>query len=283
MVPSAWVMLVINYSDNTFHFFDRKIQSRSYRMDKMHVHSKHELFYLEEGCVRYFVDDEIYILHPGDLILIPKNVFHKTDKLDCEQYKRILLSFDDSDFGPSHLSQLNDLSARRLISIPPSEQLRFLALFDRIELEHHLNCKGSQEILLLYLQELVLLAVRCQPAKAKLPLSESVQLVRSAANYISHNYGQDLSLEALSTEFSLSKSYFSRLFKKVTGVGVNEYINVVRITAAEKLLQNTSMSITQIASACGYNDSNYFSSVFKKMKGITPKKYASLKITKRKT
>ena len=60
----------------------------------------------------------------------------------------------------------------------------------------------------------------------------------------------------------------------ITGVGLNDFINISRITAAEKLLVSSNMSITEIASACGFNDSNYFASVFKKFKGITPKRYS---------
>ena len=56
--------------------------------------------------------------------------------------------------------------------------------------------------------------------------------------------------------------------------GYKKFINISRITASEKYLLNTEKSITEIAALCGFNDSNYFASVFKKIKGITPKKYS---------
>lgn len=77
-------------------------------------------------------------------------------------------------------------------------------------------------------------------------------------------------------KYALSRSHFSKLFKQVTGVGLNEYINITRITAAQNLLSKSNYSITEVASACGFNDSNYFAAVFKKIKGITPKKYSIL-------
>jgi len=55
---------------------------------------------------------------------------------------------------------------------------------------------------------------------------------------------------------------------------LSEYINISRIAAAEKILKSGKYPITRVATECGFNDSNYFAAVFKKYKGITPKKYS---------
>lgn len=80
-------------------------------------------------------------------------------------------------------------------------------------------------------------------------------------------------MEALAKRFSVSKSHLSRQFKNSTGFGLNEYITIVRIKNAERLILTTDLAITDIATKCGFNDSNYFSSVFKKLKGIPPLKF----------
>ena len=72
----------------------------------------------------------------------------------------------------------------------------------------------------------------------------------------------------------MSESCLSRKFKQVSGMGLNEFITSVRIHNAEKLLAGGELSVTRIAELCGYSDSNYFASVFKKIKGTTPVKYA---------
>ena len=74
----------------------------------------------------------------------------------------------------------------------------------------------------------------------------------------------------------MSESHLSRKFKAHTGIGINEYITYVRITNAEKLLRETELSVTEVADQCGYSDSNYFSTVFKRIKGITPQKCRKL-------
>ena len=99
---------------------------------------------------------------------------------------------------------------------------------------------------------------------------------RKAIGYISENYSGDLNLKTVASKFAMSESYFSKQFKNVTGVGFNEYVNISRVSAAEKMLVKSNRAITEIAADCGFNDSNYFAAVFKKIKGITPKKYSSM-------
>ena len=112
--------------------------------------------------------------------------------------------------------------------------------------------------------------------EAVVKISESDKVVHEISEYINRRYGEELGLDRLSREFSISESHLSRKFKSVAGVGVNEYITFVRIMNAERMLRAEDISITEVAARCGFNDSNYFSAVFKKVKGITPLKFAKL-------
>jgi len=94
------------------------------------------------------------------------------------------------------------------------------------------------------------------------------------SRYISINYSSDLSLDNLSKKFAMSASHLSRRFKAVAGIGITEYITYVRILNAEKLLKMSGLPVTEVAAACGFNDSNYFSTVFKRIKGTTPLKFS---------
>ena len=107
-------------------------------------------------------------------------------------------------------------------------------------------------------------------------LSQTDSAVHIISKYIRKNYSQDLSLESLSRVFAMSESHLSRRFKAVAGIGINEYITFVRIMNAEKLHKETDLPITEIAGRCGFNDSNYFSTVFKKAKGTTPLKFSHM-------
>jgi AraC-like DNA-binding protein len=69
----------------------------------------------------------------------------------------------------------------------------------------------------------------------------------------------------------MSRFYFCHSFKEVTGQTISDYINYIRISMAESKLDNTDLSITDIALSVGFDDINYFSRVYKKHKGISPK------------
>jgi len=88
--------------------------------------------------------------------------------------------------------------------------------------------------------------------------------------YIEQNYSSPLSLSGISEKFSLSESYVARLFKNELNCKPSEYINSVRIAAAEELLLTTELSVTEISALVGYSDIYYFSKTFKRLVGTSP-------------
>lgn len=98
-------------------------------------------------------------------------------------------------------------------------------------------------------------------------------LVQTCMNYIDFHYVDDLSLNRMADMCSVSGSYLSALFKKEVGMTMTDYINQTRIRQALVLLNTTSLSVQEIASRCGFSDSNYFTRTFKKFQGISPKGY----------
>ena len=71
----------------------------------------------------------------------------------------------------------------------------------------------------------------------------------------------------------MNTSYLSTLFRQVTGTTFKEHLNRVRVEEAARLLSNTDYPVMEIAIACGYKDQSYFTKVFKKLTGLTPKQY----------
>ncbi len=99
-------------------------------------------------------------------------------------------------------------------------------------------------------------------------------VIRHAISYISSNYyNHDLSLKDVAEAVHLNPSYFSALFKESCGSSFKEYLNMVRIEASKQLLLNTDYTIIDIAVATGFEDQSYFSKVFKRYTGFTPRQY----------
>jgi len=97
--------------------------------------------------------------------------------------------------------------------------------------------------------------------------------VHRALAYIRENITEDLSLEAVAAQVSLSPVHFHKTFKSAVGQTLHRYVEEQRIKHAIDLLITTDMTLTEIAYKCGFSSQSYFSYVFKRSTGTTPRKY----------
>ena len=100
--------------------------------------------------------------------------------------------------------------------------------------------------------------------------SQDQTLSKKVQEYIMENYQDpDLNISITSQHFDLTPAYLSSVYKKQTGKSLLEYINMVRLASAEKLLEQ-GYSVVEVAAMAGFRDSSTFIRVFKKKKGMTP-------------
>ena len=102
------------------------------------------------------------------------------------------------------------------------------------------------------------------------------EIIRKVKNRIHEDLTRELTVANLAAELYVSPNYLSRLFKKMTGEGCNEYIVRKRIEKAKSLLETTTLKTGEIALMVGYHDMNYFCLAFKKHTGYSPTKYRNL-------
>ena len=254
----------------------RSVRDRALVMPQAHMHDRHEMYFLEKGKIRYVVGNEIYILEPGDMIFVPKGELHKTTGESAGGVERLLFDFSDEAIGEECREYIEELKQDKLVRFPPDKVYKLQDIFRKMEHEKKHKSKGFSQLQCLYLREALILISRYRLKEDRTEVSESYRIIQDAAKYISANFNTDLSLSFLAKKYAMSPGHFSKLFKNVTGAGLSEYINMARISAAEKLLLDAPVSVTAVATACGFNDSNYFAAVFKKLKGITPKKFAMM-------
>ena len=99
------------------------------------------------------------------------------------------------------------------------------------------------------------------------------QNIYAVADYISEHFDETITLDLLADQFYISKYYLSRTFKEITGYGISEYLNIHRIREAKRLLEETDLSVQQIARKLGYESITYFEKVFKTYMTMSPLKY----------
>lgn len=99
-------------------------------------------------------------------------------------------------------------------------------------------------------------------------------LIEKALAYIEENLTEDLTLETVAAYVSLSPIHFHNTFKASTGRTLRAYVEEARLKRAVNLLVSTDMTLTEIAFECGFSSQSYFSFVFKRSMGKTPREYA---------
>ncbi len=244
------------------------------KISVMHYHEhKYELYYLMNGTVSYLVGNNSYFMKPGDLIIIPPQVPHGTDTEDCVYNERVVLCFDETNFDEQILNYVNDLCQNHIIKMPSSCLPKVDEQIEKIRKEYETPSFYSSHMIRFYISEFILYLHRYRHKSIPKP-QEARTVVQEVSQYIFDHYNEDLSLETLGKITNLSEYYLSRRFKADTGISISEYINYVRVTRAKKLLKEPFSSITDVAFACGFNDSSYFTLVFKKLTGMTPLKFS---------
>ena len=110
---------------------------------------------------------------------------------------------------------------------------------------------------------------------------EYIEKFNTIFDYIDKNYTEDLSLDVVSGVAGFSKFHFSRLFKQFTDMSFYDYLNQRRVCAAEALLLDPDIPITEIAMRSGFSSISTFNRVFKSFKECTPSEFKKMYHTKR--
>ena len=258
------------YSDPTVS--RRKVINKR-NMVQAHYHSEYELYFLLSGKTKYFIKDTIYNVEKGDFVFIPKDTIHKNDSDDCFNNERLLLSIPEGYIDDDLKLIVKRFSDIKLINIPVNRLSVVEELFLKAEAEFKEKEKNHVAMIKSYVKQILILLDRYS-IDQKPKLTETERLMFSISSYIKDNYNSELSLSKIGKEFGISDSHLCRIFKATCGMGISEYITYVRISNAEKLLsEKPEMTIIEVAAAYGFNNSAYFTSVFKKVKGITPYKF----------
>lgn len=260
----------------------RIIRNFEFNMPAKHTHDEYEIYYLISGERSYFIENQIYHICAGDLVLINKNTIHMTSQSGNSYHERIVIELKNEPLtsvlactGELELSQFFAKN-QGIIKLTPEDQKYVVSLLDGIAEEIRIRDPGYKLMAINKLTRLLFFSLRylkCNEPIAPLSSTATHQKISEVASYISANCTDAGSLDQVARRFYMSKSYLSRVFKESTGYTVNEFINVNRIQLARKLLADSDMNITEISKFLGYGSITYFEKTFRKYTETSPLKY----------
>lgn len=243
---------------------------------ELHTHPKYELFYLLRGQRRYFINGATYDLRPGDLVLIPPYVAHQVLPVPYtdprEQFERYLLFPQQAHFSP----ELRPCFERHYYHLAGEDSTAIRRELELIGQEMERDDEYTYPMYLTCLERILIRLARHYPQAEQAPPPSDAhidQIVEDVVLYIQRNAHRDLTLPDTAHLFKVSPGYLSTAFREIMGIGYNAYVNKTRLARSLKLLSSTDLSVAQIAAQCGFHNSNYFATVFKKAMGVSPTAY----------
>lgn len=268
-------------SSDNFYIEHQRIENPT-SMTRYHYHNNYEIYYLLNGERFYLINDKVYHIESGTLVLISPYLIHATTNYAQSSYERLLIEFKQEFLNEisKELKSVNlfECFEKEIHVIPlgiKEQQFVETLIFSMLD-EYKNNSPILDDYAKTSITQLLLFAGKhAQNTDEYNPvyINSTHKVISEVAGYINNNYDDEISLSKISELFHISPGHFSKTFKRETGLAFSDYLNNVRIKEARKLLYNTHMTISEIAFSVGYNSSTHFGRIFKDIVGTSPLAY----------
>lgn len=139
------------------------------------------------------------------------------------------------------------------------------------------TCKtGFEELLTMYLKQIFLLVQRTRMEEKPSVSTYIQEEIEYARRYFNEHYNEPISIQDYAESRNMSVCWFQRNFKQIVNHTPMQYLLMIRINNAVSLLETTDYGLSEISAIVGYEDPLYFSRLFRKIKGISPRDYRKL-------
>ncbi len=244
----------------------------------LHINNHIEIYIYISGDHRYIVEDSLYDLHRGDVIIISPREVHKALLTHDCMYERFYFLVDPRTFSAMSFDPLEQIvskpdGAGNLISFEEEKREEIIDMLYRIS-----DCfaVGNGDPLrtlsyfMRFLDECSHQAAKgweSSKSPARIP-----QLLAQILGYVNDNIAGIGSVNRMAAEMGLTPQYLSSYFSAHTGSSLKTFIQAKKITLAKDLLDKGA-DVTSACYECGFNECSYFIRVFKQYVGMTPKRY----------
>lgn len=251
----------------------------------VHWHTAAEVIMPLDNLYTVKVNDESYVLYPGDILIIPPGELHEITAPDSG--KRLILQFDFSLlfslklFDPTlHLMRpVCLIEAEQSRQTEPSLQALLLNLKDEYYGNSVLKEAAVYGLLIQFFVRLGRDVINGksheqQPGGRK--YFKHIDTFLHVCSYMTEHCTREVKVEELAGLAGYSKFHFTRLFKQCIGLSYGEYLNRQRILVAEKLLTDPELSVTEVAMRSGFGSLATFNRTFKAYRKCTPTQYKQM-------
>lgn len=260
----------------------------SQRTYKRHWHSYGEIMLVGPGKTNvYKVGRNTYELSPGDLVLIWPMEMHET--LDADRKEALVIQFSNG-FMNSLFDLQRIMHFYRNIHVictntHPELAAKLQTIANKMKDIFFSESRDRELRCCMLLMEFMLtlddyrseFAPELRITGRDNYTEDIMRRMISVIDYIKTNLtADDLSQAAMAQRVGVSKDYFSRIFKSVTGMNYNKWLNMIRIEKAIQLIAEDDCSLTEVAMLSGFQSIPSFNRVFRSEKGMSPGEYRAL-------
>lgn len=246
--------------------YDSKINKKNTNISTERKTNRFEIeIPIEKGGISYIGDKEGSISPDTIICVKPNQTRHTRFPFKCYYIHMTIES------GP-----LFDVLYNTPDFIPTNKHKHYYKIFNRMIRHYNFESKNRNEEIIIQSLILELIYTISNESAIKYTTQKSsndILWVETTLKYIKDHLTEDLQLETIANQFSLSPIYFHKKFKATTGKTLHTYIEEQRLKKAISLLQTTNNSLTKIAFDCGFSSQSYFNYVFKRKMKQTPREY----------
>lgn len=245
-----------------------------FRTIEFHAHDFLELYLFLDGSVTYYIEDQVYDLCPGDLLIIPPGRMHRpVIANERAAYERMVLWVEldyiariDSAAGELQAA-LRGIGANGYRVPLRGDDLIFAASLFRRIVKMERGGVFTSSAIRLYLKD----AFEAYSLVEKEARGETA-VIPQVIRYLTEHFREPLRLDDLAARFFISKSYLNRHIKSYTNATVYAYLMALRITHARRMLREGATA-AEAGRECGFSDYSTFYKAFKAQTGITPQEF----------
>ena len=247
----------------------------------VHSHPYHELVLPIGGStVRYSIDGSVYLVHVGELIYFPAQIYHAgIFNIDNDHSDRLVIQIDDALWHAcrrnANLKNAAWMHSITVLDPDVCNKWDFQSLFVRMAQSLELPAQMRDIVFEAQVSEMMLLITLATGSGQTTAPSSTNVLVQRAVSYLQAHY-QDPTLTTvkLAQELYASREHLSRAFKECTMESIHSYLTHLRMQHCRKALED-GVSVLNACTESGFQDYSSFLKTFRRLYGITPAEYRS--------